>query len=256
MKRILTTAILAPLIVYTVLWSPHLAFLAVLTAIALLCFREYSGIAAAYGFGGMGPFAYGAGLLLLLYPGDPALLIVAAALGALCLALRQPDLRNSLPYAAALLLGLVYVFGAWRCAIPLRALNPHWLLFALALNWIGDVAAYYGGRAFGRRKLAPRVSPNKTWEGAASSLAGSLLFGGLYLTRFTPEVGWGVALLLSAAGNIAGQVGDLAESALKRGAGVKDSGNMLPGHGGWLDRVDSTLFALPVVYGLFTLLRR
>lgn len=253
MKRILTTAILAPLIVYVVLWAPQPAFLAVLTAIAVLCFREYSGIVAAYGFGAMGPFAYGAGLILLLFPGDPSLLIVAAALAALGLAVRRPDLRASLPYAAALVLGLIYVFGAWRWAIPLRARNGHWLLFALALNWIGDVLAYYGGRAFGRHKLAPRVSPNKTWEGAAASLAGSLLFGGIYLTRATPELGWGLALALSAAGNIAGQIGDLAESALKRGAGVKDSGTMLPGHGGWLDRVDSTLFALPVVYWLFTL---
>jgi len=250
MKRVLTTAVLAPLFVYVVLWSPNLAFLAVLTAVALLCFREYAGIVAAYGFGAMGPFAYAAGLALLLIPQDPALLVVIAGLAAMGLALRQQDLRKSLPYAAALLLGLVYIFGSWRWAIPLRARNPYWLLFALALNWVGDISAYYAGRAFGRRKLAPRISPGKTWEGAAASLAGSLLFGYFYLTRLTPSIDWPQALLLAGAGNIAGQFGDLAESALKRGAGLKDSGTMLPGHGGWLDRVDSTLFALPVVYGL------
>ena len=124
--------------------------------------------------------------------------------------------------------------------------RSHWLLFALALNWIADSFAYLGGRATGRHKLAPILSPAKTWEGATWSLAGSLLFGWLFLGHFAPERGLPEVLLLSAATNVAGQVGDLAESALKRGAGRKDSGTLLPGHGGWLDRMDSSLFAMPV----------
>ena len=129
------------------------------------------------------------------------------------------------------------------------------LLFALVLNWIGDVAALYVGKAFGRHKLAPRISPAKTWEGSVASFAASLLFGFFYLTRLVPSVTPLQSIALAAVGNVAGQIGDLAESAMKRGAGVKDSGTMLPGHGGWLDRVDSSMFALPVVYWLVTLIR-
>jgi phosphatidate cytidylyltransferase len=92
------------------------------------------------------------------------------------------------------------------------------------------------------------VSPKKTWEGAIASVAASVLFGVLYMREFLPQVPLVHVLILSAVTNIAGQIGDLSESALKRGAGIKDSGTSLPGHGGWLDRVDSSLFAIPVVY--------
>ena len=116
------------------------------------------------------------------------------------------------------------------------------------LNWLGDTCAYFAGKGFGRHKLAPHISPHKTWEGSAASLAGSVIFGILYLPCVLPVVSMVEAGLLSAVVNLAGQAGDLAESALKRGAGLKDSSTLLPGHGGLLDRVDSTLFALPVVY--------
>src|SRR5262249_5916703 len=125
---------------------------------------------------------------------------------------------------------------------------PHWLMYALLLNWAGDAGAYYVGRRFGRHKMAPRVSPQKSWEGAAASLVTSMLLAGWYLQFFVPEVSVPAALGLTAAANAAGQAGDPAESAMKRGARVKDSGGILPGHGGFLDRVDSTLFALPVIY--------
>jgi len=98
--------------------------------------------------------------------------------------------------------------------------------------------------------MAPRVSPSKTWEGAAGSLAGGILGGYVYAHYLLPSASVAIVIGLAAAGNIAGQVGDLCESAMKRGAGVKDSGTSLPGHGGWLDRIDSTLFSVPVVYGL------
>jgi phosphatidate cytidylyltransferase len=255
MKRALTAVVLAPFFVYVVLWAPHLVFLAVLAAVALLCFHEYSGIVAGYGIDRPGPVGYAAGLVLLLIPQDGSLAIALITLAALALGLARSDLAKGLPRAPALLLGVLYTFGLWRWAIPLRALNPHWLLFALALNWIGDVAALYAGKAFGRHKLAPRISPAKTWEGAIASFAGSLFFGFFYLTRLIPSVSPVQSIALAAAGNLAGQIGDLAESAMKRGAGVKDSGAMLPGHGGWLDRVDSSLFALPVIYWLVSLIR-
>jgi len=146
-------------------------------------------------------------------------------------------------------MGVVYVFGCWKCARPLREISPHWLMYGLALNWIGDTGAYFIGRPFGKHKLAPRVSPKKSWEGAVASVIFSVGFGVAYLMYFLPEVQLPVAIGLTALANIAGQVGDLAESAMKRGANLKDSGGILPGHGGFLDRVDSTLFALPVIYG-------
>ncbi|MGE5647160.1 MAG: phosphatidate cytidylyltransferase [Acidobacteriota bacterium] len=248
MKRVLTALILAPLIVWVVVWGPLYAFLAVLSAVALLCYYEYAGIASAYGIERPGPAGYAAGLVVLLMPQDPTLLLTLVALLALAINLGMADLRKSLPRAGAMFLGVVYIFAVWRTAIFLRARSPYWLLFALALNWIADSAAYYIGRKFGKHKMAPRVSPGKSWEGAAASLAASIGFAVLYLPRLIPAAGIGPAVLLGAAGNIAGQIGDLAESALKRGAGVKDSGNMLPGHGGWLDRVDSVLFAMPVIY--------
>jgi phosphatidate cytidylyltransferase len=253
MKRILTALIVGPAVVAAVLWAPELLFFAVLATVAVLCFHEYCGIVAAYGIEKPGIAGYVAGLILLFSVYEPALLIVLFALLALGLAITSADLRHSLPRAAAFLLGIIYIFGAWHWAIPLRLRSPSWLLFALALMWIGDTAAYYGGRAFGRHKMAPHVSPGKTWEGGAASLIGSVVFGILFLHYLMADVSVAWAAALSVAGNIAGQIGDLAESALKRGAGVKDSGAMLPGHGGWLDRVDSALFTLPVVYWMLTI---
>jgi phosphatidate cytidylyltransferase len=130
------------------------------------------------------------------------------------------------------------------------------LFFALAMNWIGDSAAYYVGRKLGRHRLAPIVSPKKSWEGAIASVLASLLFGLLYLPHLLPELRIWQIVLMAVLGNIAGQIGDLSESAMKRGAGLKDSGTLLPGHGGMLDRVDSSLFSLPVVSAIYTYLIR
>jgi len=253
MKRILTALVLIPIIVYVVLWANFWVFAAVLAAAACLSYREYDAIAGRYGFGAPGPLGYGAGLLLLFWQRDPWLLIAVAALLALALALRTDDLAKSLPRAALLLMGVVYVFGCWKCALPLREMSPHWLMYGLLVNWSGDIGAYYVGRTFGRQKFAARISPKKTWEGAAGSLAASVLIAGAYLMRFVPGIGWLEIIGLTLAANIAGQVGDLAESAMKRGASIKDSGGILPGHGGFLDRVDSTLFALPVIYAYLRL---
>ena len=167
-------------------------------------------------------------------------------------ALRMRDLAGVLPMASGALLGVVYIFGSWRCGVQLRAMDPWWMLFALAINWLGDTFAFYAGSAFGRHKMAPRISPAKSWEGAAASLISGVVLGSLFIQYKFPNVGLVQAILLCAAANIAGQCGDLSESALKRGAGVKDSGNLLPGHGGWLDRVDSSLFSVPVVYWLLS----
>jgi phosphatidate cytidylyltransferase len=254
MKRILTAAVLVPIVVYVVLWANFWVFLAVLATVACLCYREYSAIAGEYGFGVPGPLGFAAGLLLLVWEGDAWLLIAATALIAITLALRDADLGKALPKTALLLTGVVYVFGCWKCAMPLRESNPHWLMFALLVSWTGDIGAYYVGRRFGRHKMAPRVSPQKSWEGAAASLVTAIAIAGAYLVKFIPGMSIAGAIALAALANAAGQIGDLAESAMKRGAHVKDSGAMLPGHGGFLDRVDSTLFTLPVVYAWVRLL--
>jgi phosphatidate cytidylyltransferase len=214
----------------------------------MFCFHEYARISSAHDFRVAEPLGHLTGLALVLLPGyDPVLLTLPAAV-ALILALRGGDLARVLPQSAALVLGVVYCFGPWRCAIHLRNIAPYWLFFALALNWAGDIAAYYVGSRFGRSKLAANISPGKTREGFAASLAASLVFGVLFLRHFAPDRRWDEAVALTVITNIAGQLGDLAESAMKRGAGVKDSGSLLPGHGGWLDRLDSSLFSIPVVY--------
>jgi phosphatidate cytidylyltransferase len=248
MKRLLTAAVLIPFILYVVYLGQNWLLFGVTGLVALICFSEYSGLAAGYGVTKPGPVGYAAGLLVLaMKPEDGYLILTLVAIIALSLVLRLDDLHQALPHAAFLLFGIVYIFGAWKFAILLRAASPHWLAFALILNWVGDGFAYYIGKSFGRHPLATKISPNKTWEGSIASLAGSMLFGVFYLNR-TLSVPIFEGALLTAAANIAGQAGDLAESALKRGANVKDSSSLLPGHGGLLDRVDSTLFALPVVY--------
>jgi phosphatidate cytidylyltransferase len=152
--------------------------------------------------------------------------------------------------------GVIYLGGAWVCAFYLRAINPHWLLFAFLLCWAGDTAAYYVGKNFGRHKLAPVISPGKTWEGAVASVIGGVLAGAIYAYLLIPSAPLAWVLIVAGAGNIAGQIGDLVESAYKRWGGVKDSGSSLPGHGGWLDRIDSSLLAIPVVYAMVWYLLR
>ena len=249
MKRLLTAGLLIPLILYVVFLGPFWLLCGVTALVALICYSEYAGIAAGYGIDKPGPLGYGAGLLVLaMKPQDAYLIYTLLAFIALSLILRLSDLSRALPQSAFLLFGIIYIFGSWKFAILLHGESPYWLGYALVLNWLGDGCAYYVGKGLGRHKLAPHISPNKTWEGTAASLAGSIIFGILYLPRVLPAVAVVEAGLLSAVVNIAGQAGDLAESALKRGAGLKDSSTLLPGHGGLLDRVDSTLFALPVVY--------
>jgi phosphatidate cytidylyltransferase len=253
MKRILTAAALIPIVVYVVLWANFWVFFAVLVTVAFLCYREFDAVAEAYGFGPPGPLGYGAGLLLLVSRQETWLLILGLALILMAAAMRREDLAKALPRAAVLLAGIVYIFGSWKCAMPLRELNPHWLMYGLLVNWAGDMGAYYVGRRWGRHKMAPRISPHKSWEGAVASVVASVLIAGAYLLHFVPWIAVPQAVALTVAANAAGQLGDLTESALKRGAGLKDSGVILPGHGGFLDRVDSTLFSLPLIYAYLKL---
>ena len=248
MTRLATALLLIPAVVAITVWGHALLFLAVTAMIGAFCFHEYARLSAAQGI----PIAFLPGLVgglaIVVLPGvDPALLLVPVLL-AFGWTLRAREMTAVLPQTASLALGLLYCFVPWRCAVALRGMAPYWLVFALAVNWIGDAAAFYFGSRFGRHKLAPRISPGKSWEGTLASVAFSSLFGLVFIGYFVPERPAWEVLSLAAAANIAGQLGDLCESALKRGSGLKDSGTLLPGHGGWLDRVDSSLFSLPLVY--------
>jgi phosphatidate cytidylyltransferase len=161
-----------------------------------------------------------------------------------------------LPDTAFALFALLYC-GLTLATVPLLWVQPDGpslVILLFCVVWTGDIAALYVGRNFGRHKLSPRISPNKTWEGTAASLGGSLLIAALLVALARPInalhyagslARWlGLAVLL----NVFAQVGDLLESAIKRGAGVKDSGVMLPGHGGILDRIDALLLAAPALW--------
>jgi phosphatidate cytidylyltransferase len=128
----------------------------------------------------------------------------------------------------------------------LGTLGPWLLLFSLVIVWMGDSAAYFVGRALGRHPLAPQLSPKKTWEGTFASILGSLAVA-LVFSRWV-NIPLPQLLGMAAAANVFGQMGDLLESAYKRSAGVKDSGTLLPGHGGILDRIDALILAIPVVW--------
>lgn len=261
MKRLLTGIGLIALALYLIYLSPRLIFDAAAIAMSILCYREYSTLVLAHNIPSPGWVGIAGGLSMLFLPqlaiGPAAILssLAATAILALVVALRFSDLNSILPYVSCVVLGVLYTFVPWRFAIELRQESIHLLFFALAINWVGDSAAYYVGRAFGKHSLAPVVSPKKSWEGAIASVAGSVLFGLLYLGHFLPRFLWWQIIVMAVAGNVIGQVGDLAESAIKRGAGVKDSGTLLPGHGGMLDRVDSNLFTLPVIFAIEHLLQ-
>jgi phosphatidate cytidylyltransferase len=178
---------------------------------------------------------------------------------------RSP-LIQVLPDTAQGLFGLIYI------AYPLTLIPLLWkqedgpalVVFLMVCVWAGDIAALYIGRAFGKRKLAPRLSPGKTWLGSIASIAGSMLAAGIVIVISNALTARGdtflhisqplwQSLLLAAILNIAAQLGDLLESAIKRGASVKDSGTMLPGHGGILDRIDALLLAAPVLWFILLL---
>jgi len=187
--------------------------------------------------------------------------------GAAWVALRGgPTSWPRLPRGARWLLGLVVLWAAWLAIAHARTIGINFLLSALCLVWMADVAAYFGGRALGRRKLAPSISPGKSWEGVWSGMAGVLLLSALWIwidgrfavdgpslyTRLLQAYGTlGMAAALLALCGLS-VVGDLVESLVKRAAGAKDSSRLLPGHGGVLDRVDALLPVVPAALALMS----
>jgi len=276
--RILTSAILIPAVVAVVWWGPTWVVAAAAGGVALLALFEFFSLGArlnlqAYrswtALCALGIFfqqwtasaaqSYQVGRNLRLirssatleFPLELVFFIFLLGCAATVFASRRP-LVDALGDIGVSTSGLVFI------ALPLSAmvrihgvgiLGPKLLLFTLVLVWVGDTAAYFVGRSFGRVPLAAQLSPKKTWEGAAANLLGSVIvavvmFRWLDLDAFQ-------AVLMACLANIAGQAGDLLKSAYKRGAGVKDSGHLLPGHGGVLDRIDALILAAPVVWYYF-----
>jgi phosphatidate cytidylyltransferase len=185
-------------------------------------------------------------LLLLILPA-----MTIAALSATML--RGAPFENMMASVGATVLGVMYVafLGGHLVAVRMgfeQQRAAHLLSFFFLVIMGSDTGAYYTGRALGRHKLAPKISPGKTWEGALGGMLASLLMAAVAHYWFFPELSLKVALPLAALMNVLGVLGDLTESALKRGAGAKDAAQILPGHGGLLDRLDSLLFNAPVIY--------
>ncbi|HKM90823.1 MAG TPA: phosphatidate cytidylyltransferase [Candidatus Acidoferrales bacterium] len=279
--RVLTAALLIPLVVFAVLWTDTWVIAGLVAAVVILCLHEFFRLGAAAGAGGDPRWTTVCALLLvglqclesshqgrwmrsefgLLYSPDrtplpPDIALAVFMMGAAALAVAgRARLKEAIPRlgvncAAMLLVALPLSFLVRLHGMD--PLGPRIVLFLLVLLWVGDTLAYFTGRSVGRHKMAPELSPGKTWEGAAANLLGSILVG-LASARWIalPPVH---LMVMAGLANVAGQVGDLTESAYKRSAGVKDSGALLPGHGGMLDRVDSLIFAAPVVWYYFRIL--
>jgi phosphatidate cytidylyltransferase len=252
--------VLAPLLIALVLLGPIWGLQTLFVVAGLLAIDEAVRIASP-----ASPYRAGdralavfvsAGLLIGTAVGGPDMMglafgicVTSAMTGIL---FRLGDVKQAGPRVLAVLGGVAYAGGLFAVVLHFGFLGDRlaragvMLLFLTV--WLGDSAAYFAGKALGRHKLAPVVSPKKTWEGAAGGWAGSVLgaaIGGLW---FFPDWDLGTWIVVGTAAAVTEQVGDLAESLLKRAYGVKDSGTLLPGHGGMLDRVDGMLFAAPAVY--------
>jgi len=288
LKRIATAAVLIPIVLLLVLRAPVAVVALVAALVALLTVHEFLQLTESYGVRPLRipTYAFVSGFFLLLAINVGAetplfsmgkfliSLAFAAAIAPflfLTITMRRDNLSGAYPAAAAAVFAFTYI------ALPLGMLvqlRQQWaggflLLYLLLVVWAGDIFAYFVGKSMGRHLMAPRISPKKTWEGAAASLAASLAVGALLFHYALPlssallNAGlierrdglfglekpalWPI-ILLTIAINIAAQLGDLVESMIKRGANVKDSGTILPGHGGMLDRIDALLFAAPLLW--------
>ncbi len=288
LKRIATAAVLIPIVLLLVLRAPVPVVAAVAGAVALITVREFLKLTESYAVQPLRlPTYIFVGLFFLFLAASaagetPQLSALKFVLGVgfacalspfifLTIAMRRTPMSGAYPAAAASAFAFAYIALPMGMLVQLRQqwAGAFWLLYLLLVVWAGDIFAYFVGRSLGRHLMAPRVSPKKTWEGAAASLAASLLVGillfnhALQISSFLLRIGliqrrdglFGLErpemppiILLTIALNIAAQLGDLVESLIKRGAGVNDSGAILPGHGGMLDRIDALLFTAPVLW--------
>jgi phosphatidate cytidylyltransferase len=287
-KRVATAAVLIPFAVGIVLWGSTAILALAVGLVTLLALFEYFALGEAIGhrayrfwtatcallilylqwlmqwlstvtrwsdYGGVGYPRHLVWLLVRMYPpSEVAFFVFVLGVAAITLFTKRP-LVETLPAAGISASGLLLVAFPLSYTISLHGLRTHGpllLLFVLVMTWMGDTAAYFVGRSIGKHKLAPHLSPKKTWEGTVASFFGSLVVGFIF-ARFI-AVPLPHLLAMAAVGNVAGQVGDLLESAYKRSAGIKDSGSILPGHGGVLDRIDALILAIPVVWYYWVLI--
>ncbi len=255
MTRILSGAIAIPLVLGITLYGPGWLFFALIAGVVLTGIYEFFSMTNKMGIEGFPIVAGFLSLLLLLcfyFEGNFLREWGVISLLAMSSAwmLRQKNIKNALDQISYSFLGILYVAGLSGYFLLIHHLpnGGHWVFFLFLIIWMGDSAAYYGGRKFGRRLIAPTISPKKTIEGALFGLGGSLGGGLIANFWFIKEVSLAHCLLAALICGTIGQLGDFAESILKRNAGVKDSSGLFPGHGGFLDRVDSLLFAGPVLY--------
>jgi phosphatidate cytidylyltransferase len=260
MKRLLTALAGIPIALALTLHAPAWLFAVIVGLLAAVCMDELLAMVAPFSGGrmprGAAVLAGGVAASFAGTAEDALLTLLAIAMAAMAVIAWNSPLEYSLFRMAAMGFGLLYcgaLAGTW-VALATRTPGGRLLLVVLfGVVWGGDSAAYYCGRAFGRHLLAPRVSPKKTVEGGLAGLAGSVLAGVLLERWLIGQTGALTMALICLAAAAAGQIGDLAESALKRSAGIKDSSSLLPGHGGMLDRLDSLLFAAPVFYWFFNI---
>ena len=287
-KRIATAVVLIPIVLLLVLRAPVSLVAFVTAIVALLTTQEFLKLAESYGVEPMRKPVYGFVvlffLLLMVNIGQDKPLLtteifgVIAAFAAtiaafifLTIGTRRGDLRTGYPAAAAATFAFAYIVLPLAMLVQLRQqwAGAFLILYLLLVVWAGDIFAYFVGKAIGRHLMSPHISPKKTWEGAVASVIASVAVGGSLFYYASPVstalLQWGLIqrrdgmfglerpallpiVLLTVVLNIAAQLGDLVESLIKRGAGVKDSGALLPGHGGMLDRIDALLFAAPVLW--------
>jgi phosphatidate cytidylyltransferase len=253
-KRILSGLVLIPAVLGIVQYGSPLLFLALVTGAVLVGWYEYVRLIGHMGIK-INPIVGGILCLLLVFcfhRNDFYLVWLAACLMALFITWYASGsaLEDSLNQVAYSFLGVIYVSGLMSYFILLRGMeHGNYILFYLFMViWSGDIAAYYVGKTIGKRPLAPRISPGKTLEGSGGGLVGSVVGGVAAQQLFFDALPLSHCLIMALLCAIMGQIGDLAESLFKRRAGVKDSGSLIPGHGGVLDRLDSLMFAGPTFY--------
>jgi phosphatidate cytidylyltransferase len=273
-KRVLTAAILIPILVAVIWWGPTWLIAIFSAIVAVLALWEFFSVAEHQGFhayrlwtslaavGIIGQQFYASRMASIINLGDilvrvPRInlevILFAFVLGVAGISLgsRRP-MSEVLPAISVSAAGLFFIVLPFSAVVRLHGvdtLGPMLLLFTLVIVWVGDTVAYFVGRSVGRWKLASEVSPNKTWEGAIANFLGALLVAAIfgYWSRIPPLH----MLIMACLGSVAGQIGDLFESAWKRSASVKDSGTILPGHGGMLDRIDALILAAPAIWYYF-----
>jgi len=258
MKRILSSLVLVPAALAVVVYASPPVMLVLVGVVGSLCLHEYFGLTRAMGLCASRWFGYGAFWVMLAgfhYRWVPATVLPAAVLmaGFLAAMWRQDPMTERARSLMATTLGVFYLALFLYPVLPLRydfgdQQGLGWLVLLLATIWVGDTAALLVGRRFGRTLFAPALSPNKTNEGAIGGLLAGMLAAVLLQHFLFQELPLQHVAAVSFLLGMFGQLGDLAESMLKRAANIKDSSQLIPGHGGILDRIDSLLFAFPVLY--------